>query len=896
MHHRSVFVPALAGIASLLLINSASADDKILSVDTKAKATSVNPLGPLEGIGRYETTEILLPEGRPVEFSISLEFDGELIDIAFHEFSLRSTNFSLLLDHGDGVLVNTPAQPPRTYRGTEQDGPLGHVTASLLEDGLHAIVNRPDLSSIVIEPASTFGLDVEPGVHIVFNSNDATGVEGICGNAIFDVPGPPDRDKHGSGNDGPQGGAAGSSTYLVEFAAECDYEFFQRNSNSETNTVNDVELIMNQSDYIYERDVDITYEITTIVVRTSSSDPYSSTSIDGRLNEYIANWNNAPESEIHKDISQMFSGVNFSGGVIGLAPLGVVCISTYSYSIVESRYTSSVLYRTSLTAHEMGHNWNSGHCDGSSGCSIMCSSNGGCGTPSSFGGSASSAIISYRNGVSCDMLLADPLDIPFEETFPSSTISTTNWLHNNGAFSTTGGMDEPSPSRSCNLDSSSGNEYGNDEIRSNYIRLAGLSEAYLTYWIQHRGPEAGEELIVYYTNSSGDWIELDTHVSDGTSQTNFTFVSHSLPSAARHNYFRVRFQANVNESNDDWYIDDIRVNDDPSSGLENDNCGESSDFALSEGLNDFTTVGATGSNIDDPVNCSTSNGPSVENDVWFTYESTCTGFLTIEACGTVDFDCRLTLYDASSGCPSSGDVPVACSDNFCGNDPSVSVPTLDGYTYYVRVGSSEDNEGSGQLNVICDPFGDPPVNDACSDAIVLEEGSINLTTLLATESGPDAPLSCSTSNGPDVYNDIWFLYTPSCTGVATISACDADFDTRLLVYLGSTCPDGNSSPITCADDTCGLGSDVSFPAIEGFQYLIRLGSPNDEEGNATIVTSCKGSGDPCPEDITGDGLIDGADLGQMLSQWGGPGTADFNEDGIVDGADLGGLLAAWGDC
>ncbi len=64
----------------------------------------------------------------------------------------------------------------------------------------------------------------------------------------------------------------------------------------------------------------------------------------------------------------------------------------------------------------------------------------------------------------------------------------------------------------------------------------------------------------------------------------------------------------------------------------------------------------------------------------------------------------------------------------------------------------------------------------------------------------------------------------------------------------------------------------------------------------TIVATCEGSKDPCPEDITGDGQIDGADLGQMLSQWGGPGSADFNEDGIVDGADLGGLLAAWGDC
>jgi len=50
-------------------------------------------------------------------------------------------------------------------------------------------------------------------------------------------------------------------------------------------------------------------------------------------------------------------------------------------------------------------------------------------------------------------------------------------------------------------------------------------------------------------------------------------------------------------------------------------------------------------------------------------------------------------------------------------------------------------------------------------------------------------------------------------------------------------------------------------------------------------------------DLNGDGVVDGADLGALLSQWGAvdPGTAaDLNGDGVVDGADLGLLLGAWG--
>ena len=53
---------------------------------------------------------------------------------------------------------------------------------------------------------------------------------------------------------------------------------------------------------------------------------------------------------------------------------------------------------------------------------------------------------------------------------------------------------------------------------------------------------------------------------------------------------------------------------------------------------------------------------------------------------------------------------------------------------------------------------------------------------------------------------------------------------------------------------------------------------------------------PCPADLNGDGIVDGADLGIMLGNWGTSGAGDFDGNGTVDGADLGVLLAAWGGC
>jgi hypothetical protein len=48
-----------------------------------------------------------------------------------------------------------------------------------------------------------------------------------------------------------------------------------------------------------------------------------------------------------------------------------------------------------------------------------------------------------------------------------------------------------------------------------------------------------------------------------------------------------------------------------------------------------------------------------------------------------------------------------------------------------------------------------------------------------------------------------------------------------------------------------------------------------------------------PGDLNGDGSVDGADLGLLLSNWGGSGIGDLTGDGLVDGADLGLLLSAW---
>jgi Tol biopolymer transport system component len=64
------------------------------------------------------------------------------------------------------------------------------------------------------------------------------------------------------------------------------------------------------------------------------------------------------------------------------------------------------------------------------------------------------------------------------------------------------------------------------------------------------------------------------------------------------------------------------------------------------------------------------------------------------------------------------------------------------------------------------------------------------------------------------------------------------------------------------------------------------GGPNFDLYLATLPT--------CPEDLTGDGFIDQADLGELLASYGQGDGGDIDGDGDTDQADLGALLGVYG--
>jgi len=725
----------------------------------------------IDGVAKYEVQRVEVPSGIPETADISFELDGRMETIHLVRTSLRSPKARLLLDRGHGVLEEAPLPPHRTYRGTLlSTGTI--ASASIIDGRLTAMIDLPS-DTVFIQPASELLPGRKASEHVVYRHAHVHPIgDHRCGNDEVKLAAPdwmlglPLDPASGGVVTPSEGGVGGTTPNIAEIAFDADFEFFQLNASNAVNVVNDIETVMNNVSTVYDRDVNISYEFTAFVVRTTAADPYTTAVMADLLCEFRNKWNASPEIEIQRDVAQLFTGKSITGNVIGLAWLGVVCnqvgttcgaTNNLAYSCVESRFTGVADFRTSLSSHEIGHNWQAQHCDATNPCNIMCSVINSCqgttGTNLKFSASEQAQIIAYRNAVGCDPALPAPIALPFSDSFDSTAaLNQNNWIYSKGALVSTAAIGEPSPTRSLNLDAVGNLEYGDDEIRSNFMLLAGVPTAIVQYSTEHVGVEAGKQLVVEYLNTSLDWVVLNTVTSTGVDQTTFTAWQHTLPANAKHNKFRLRFRTLVDAQDDDWYIDDVRV-------------------------------------------------------------------------------------------------------------VTVVVPS----------------------------------NDECVNAQLITEGNVAFNTTNATDSATTLPASCNQGAGTTIKNDVWYLYSPACSGVATVSTCGAAlFDTRLAVY-SIACPSAGAL-LACNDNGTGCGSNtsiMSFPVAAGAAYYIRLGGLTG--GGAGTMNVVCAPVTPCPDDLNEDGTVDGADLSTLLNFW-GTSSADINGDGTTDGADLASLLNSWGPC
>ena len=76
---------------------------------------------------------------------------------------------------------------------------------------------------------------------------------------------------------------------------------------------------------------------------------------------------------------------------------------------------------------------------------------------------------------------------------------------------------------------------------------------------------------------------------------------------------------------------------------------------------------------------------------------------------------------------------------------------------------------------------------------------------------------------------------------------------------------------------------------------IGLFKPGAAGSPTSVTVASKGPSVPpvAPEDLNGDGAVNGGDLALLLNNWGGSGAGDIDGNGTVDGGDLARLLGSW---
>lgn len=343
------------GAAVLFVVPGATEASSAAQRSPTASRASSAEVDRTLGLASSRTVRLAIEglSGGGVRAAFELAGAPAVLDLAPH--SVRGAGYRVLEQRADGSLVEVAPEPPRTLRGTVVGSPGSVVAASLLDDGLHARIRLAGGEELWLQPL----VGALPGAgfedHVLFRGDEVLPVGLPCGTDLLAEPRPV---PWSGGGGGPV--AEGSGVQLAELACDADFEFFS--DYGSTGAVQGrIDSVVNTVNLQYEAEVGLSHEITTVIVRTSPSQPYTSTDALTLLDQFMAEWN-ANQGGVQRDLAQLFTGKAINGGTIGIAYIGVVCNLSFAYSVVESDFNGNFSCATDLTAHEMGHNWNADHC------------------------------------------------------------------------------------------------------------------------------------------------------------------------------------------------------------------------------------------------------------------------------------------------------------------------------------------------------------------------------------------------------------------------------------------------------------------------------------------------------------------------------------------------------
>ncbi|MEN0019585.1 MAG: M12 family metallo-peptidase [Planctomycetota bacterium] len=494
--------------------------------------------------------ELQAQQPEPGRWSFIAPIDGERRTVELRTFDLRANSFAITFIDDNGESAADPG-PTRAVRGTI-DGMPGSIVAGGfdLDGGLSVMITTGGNNDLLYE--MTPGDD---GLHNVrhMTSLDLSGECGVGpGELVGDV------------GDGASPGVffRNANLRIAEIAFDTDVQLYNLLTNpGDSQTVATqkitaaVEALLAAVTVIYERDALITYELTSILIRsTPAADVYTGTvpGANGGLLGQLRNEWRANQTSIPRDVAHLLSGRDFSGTTIGVAWVGTVC-GDFGYGV--NQWIGNFNSRVALVSHELGHNWSANHCNNNGECRIMCAGLGGCngiGNPVRFGPASIASIINHRNSRGC---LSAPPALPLEEDFESRAANPEVWEEDTSL------VVRPEPNAPSPVFVGSIN--ANALVQTVPFTPANeeRTELALGFTARPQFIDVGEDLIIEH-RITGVWLPLarltsfDSVVGD---YTRYTFAIPAASSESQEIDRAVRFRTEFGTAGRFWDIDDVIV-------------------------------------------------------------------------------------------------------------------------------------------------------------------------------------------------------------------------------------------------------------------------------------------------------------------------------------------------
>lgn len=317
-----------------------------------------------------------------------LDLCGEAHRVLVEPVDLRSYRFRATTRSG-GERRIVYKSPPKTFKGTLVGDSESVVRLSITKSGLRGYVRSGENWTFIRPMPPSVALS--EGEHLVFTDADlGDRVVGTCAavrpltdGALLTEP-----------VSSPSPSVAAAELGVLELAVDADFEYFSRYG---TDSVTEIESVLNEVDGIFGSDLGLRIELVHINVWEDPSDPYESTDPDVLLDELRSYWTTNMGS-VNRDAVHLITGKDLDNLTVGLAFLDAVCRS-FAYGLTQDLNPASLV--PLVVAHELGHNLGAEHDpDGSTPRYIMYPSISGTNL-SEYSPESQSQISSYLATVSC---------------------------------------------------------------------------------------------------------------------------------------------------------------------------------------------------------------------------------------------------------------------------------------------------------------------------------------------------------------------------------------------------------------------------------------------------------------------------------------------------------------